>query len=71
MFFPASTSRYFLPGKQIGKGSQGVVHLCHHRESGACKAVKAERARSGWISFGNQIIQKTNWVLRLAKFLLG
>ncbi|CAJ1407427.1 unnamed protein product [Effrenium voratum] len=48
--------RYTL-GKQIGKGSQGVVHLCHDRESGACKAVKMldRRNKTAWATYKREV----------------
>lgn len=48
--------RYTL-GKQIGKGSQGVVHVCHDRESGACKAVKMldRRNKTAWATYRREV----------------
>eukprot|EP00913_Durusdinium_trenchii_P014038 g13180.t1 len=45
--------KQYVLGKQIGKGSQGVVHVCHHRESGACKAVKMldRKNKTAWATY--------------------
>lgn len=47
----------YILGKQIGKGSQGVVHVCHHRESGACKAVKMldRRNKTAWATYKREV----------------
>jgi len=49
--------RVYILGKQIGKGSQGVVHVCHHRESGACKAVKMldRRNKTAWATYKREV----------------